>query len=394
MRRKAIYSLILFMMTTKLVCGAHYIVGEVSDALDGTDPDGMKVFLWNEENTIQDNVSDIVGPSGNSGRQNTFMIDCELLDTPCEISDKMTVQVKDVYYSDARNVTVSGSGYDDIAKNITLNSPPFIETIVIDDDLSSPENEVNLVPADTKRIYCNATVVDLDNESEIESVNATFFDNALSGLLFSDDNNSHYTNESCSLDFSFGDATEVKSSCSFDVEYFANPGTWNCTMTVRGSYNKTNKNDDLTNVNELLGIGVNGPISFGNFDINTVTEEVEVNVTNYGNTKINLSLSSYAQSPGDGNAMNCTSSNIPVYYQKYNLTSSNPGQMNLSELEKYYLNSTSTQKVRYFNLTKRIDNNLNDAIKSSYWRMYVPLDVAGTCSGHTVFGATKAPSDS
>jgi len=38
-----------------------------------------------------------------------------------------------------------------------------------------------------------------------------------------------------------------------------------------------------------------------------------------------------------------------------------------------------------------LKNVVNDAINSTYWRIYVPLGVAGTCQGNIVFGATVAP---
>jgi|GEM_PF-4618151 hypothetical protein len=54
-------------------------------------------------------------------------------------------------------------------------------------------------------------------------------------------------------------------------------------------------------------------------------------------------------------------------------------------------NLTSTPLVKQFNLTSRIDDITDDTIKPTYWRIYVPRGVAGTCTGNIVFGATKAP---
>ena len=53
-----------------------------------------------------------------------------------------------------------------------------------------------------------------------------------------------------------------------------------------------------------------------------VTREANVNVTNYGNVKINLSLSGYAFEENDGYAMNCSEGeirNISIEYEKFNL---------------------------------------------------------------------------
>ena len=52
---------------------AHYIVGIVNDAKDGTPADDLTVTLWNPLNGLSDNLTDIVGVNGNSGTNNNIV---------------------------------------------------------------------------------------------------------------------------------------------------------------------------------------------------------------------------------------------------------------------------------------------------------------------------------
>ena len=139
-----------------------------------------------------------------------------------------------------------------------------------------------------------------------------------------------------------------------------------------------------------MAVGLPQSLDYGLVNATYVSEEGILNVTNYGNVKINLSLSGYAVNEGDGFAMNCSlGGNISINYEKYNLTDSNPGSLSLSQFEASYVNLTSSPKVREFNLNYRQDDTQNEAINSTYWRIYVPVGVGGTCQGNIVFGAVQ-----
>jgi hypothetical protein len=121
------------------------------------------------------------------------------------------------------------------------------------------------------------------------------------------------------------------------------------------------------------------------------------NVTNFGNTLLNLTLYGYAVTPADNLSMNCTLGsvkNISIYYEKYNLTSSNAStSITLAQAEAIYLNLTSNfTDTKKFNLPVRTNDSAGgEAINATYWRMYVPLGVAGNCTGNIVFGAVRSP---
>jgi len=98
-----------------LCSAAHYIVGFVENAKDGTNADGHSVILWNPAIGINDNLTDIIGPLGNSHTNNIYMVDCELLTHGCAIGNTLTLKILnngDNYISGEKNVSVNGYGYD------------------------------------------------------------------------------------------------------------------------------------------------------------------------------------------------------------------------------------------------------------------------------------------
>jgi len=377
------------------ISAAHFVVGYVNNALDGTGANGKTVILWNPANGINDNLTDIVGPTGNSGSDKIYMIDCELLNAPCLVGDEIRVKIinnSDNYISDYINITITGSGFD-VMSNLTLNSPPVFANITVDDSFSSPVGEIDLTPATTTKVTCGGIIYEYDGNESLMNVTSEFFDNSLSFYGDNNDNNLHYSNSSCSLNLSYGNKTEASFNCGFQVEYYANSGNWNCTVKATDNLSISKTNSNKTKINTLLAIGVPSPTDYGKINATSVSPEFTINVTNYGNAIINLSLNGYAGTIGDGYAMNCSKGaikNISVMYEKYNLTKSNLGIMNLTNFEGNYTNLTSNVKVNNFNLNFRQNDTLNEAVNSTYWRVYVPLGVAGSCSGNIVFGAVQS----
>jgi len=252
---------------------------------------------------------------------------------------------------------------------------------------------ITLVPNSTLLVNCSAIIEDFDGDVDLNSVRAEFFDNSISYYGDSDDNNTHYTNNSCNIDTDYGDLYEAKVDCLFYVYYYANPGTWNCTMYVTDFSSYSDLDGNLSIIQELLAFGLPESIDYGVINATYVSSEKEANVANVGNVKVNLSLSGYAQAVGDGYAMACdygSTRNISIQYEKYNLTESISGDLTLSQFEGNYTNLTSNVVVNEFNLDYRTDEEINDRINTTYWRIYVPTGVAGTCNGTIVFGAIKA----
>ncbi len=388
---------LIFSSFIPVASAAHFIVGRVNDAMDGTIANDRSIVLWNPSFGEDDNVTGIIGPNGNSETDNIYLVDCEELNNGCFVGNKLSIKVLDEgdrYITSEVNVTVSGTGFD-VAPNLTLNSPPVFNLILLDDGLINPAGEIDLTPATTTQVTCEGVIFDYDGEDDITSSSARVFD---AGFSYSDpdDNNNHYSNSSCFLDAGFGGPLESYATCSFDLEYYADSNIWNCTMLVNDHLNISNQGSNISMVNPLLAIQLEDTVDFGQVNALEVSEESIINVTNMGNVEINLSLSGYAVTPGDNLAMNCTeglTKNIPINYQRYNLTASNPGFMDLQMFESSYRNLSSISTIRSFNLGHR-SNDLAaflDDTGKTYWRIYVPSGVAGSCEGNIIFGAAIGP---
>jgi hypothetical protein len=398
MKKILTLNILAIFLILPMCSAAHYIVGIVENAKDGTEADGHTILLFNSAIGINDNISDIVGPTGNSGTNNIYMMDCELLTNECDIGDILTLKIinnGDNYVSEEKNVTVGGFGYD-LVDNLTLNSPPNITSIIVEDDLTTPQNEIDLIPADTKEITCTAIAMDYEGEYSILNASGRFFDNAISNYADFNDNNTHYSNDSCELNYSYGNSYEIEIICKFYVWYYANSQNWNCTVDLNDNLSIHSRKGDLSLINPLLALGLDDVAIFNLNDGEEVTDEEILNVTNYGNVKINLSLSGYGAVENDGFSMNCSEGyirNISIDYEKFNLTSSNPGSLNLSTFESRYVNLTSYPDVKKFNLDYRKGETINEAVNETYWRVYVPSGVNGNCQGNIIFGAVQAPGD-
>jgi hypothetical protein len=380
---------------------AHFITGIVHNASDGKNANGKEVVLWNPANGINDNITDVIGVGGNSGAGNIYLMDCELLNTSCLIGDEIRVQVLDSgdgYDSDYVNISVTGAGFD-VMPNITMNTPntaPTVETVFVDDSISVPSGEIDLTPAANTTVWCEGVVSDPEGNATISNVTAEFFDNTFSFYGDNNDNNDHFYNDTCSLDLGYGTSNQGYYNCSFSVKYYSNPGQWNCTVLGTDNESLSSIGSNVSNINTLLALGLPDLIDYGEVNATDVSDEKIANVTNYGNVEINLSLSGYGSVIGDGQAMNCSLGevqNISIEYERFNLTSSNPGVLDYNDFSFNYTNLTTEVRTYELNLQHRQNDTILgvDAINQTYWRIYVPERVAGNCSGNIVFGAVQVP---
>ena len=127
--KKVVVVVMLILCCVDFISAAHWISGAVEDALDGEDANGKIVSLWDPSSGTGDNVTDIVGVSGNSGYNKIYMMDCELLSGGCGLGDILSLKIfGDSYVSWIVNITVSSFGYD-LAENLSLNSPPNVSLV-------------------------------------------------------------------------------------------------------------------------------------------------------------------------------------------------------------------------------------------------------------------------
>lgn len=263
-------------------------------------------------------------------------------------------------------------------------------------------SSITLNPNSTRQVSCVAVLRDYNGEDDIASVNATLYSINFSSYTDVDDNNYHYSNASCVINTSFGsynsysdDAYGALSNCTFAVQYYAVPGPWGCQVWVEDIYEWTDNDTNTQTMNQLLALGLPNNINYGVVNATYVSDENITNVTNLGNVYLNLSLEGYGAVEDDGYAFNCTQGNvqnISIEYEKYNLTNSNPGVITHTQAVANYTNLTSgNAPIRAYNLSYRLnDADPLDGTKQSYWRVYVPIGVAGNCTGNIIFGATTA----
>jgi hypothetical protein len=269
------------------------------------------------------------------------------------------------------------------------SSAPEIVNITFLDSVSG----IDLIANSTKTVEVLAILRDYNGESDVSNISMEFYDSSISFYGDGDDKNYHYTNLSCEKNLSYGDFSELNVTCRFDVWYYANNQTWNASLFIKDQSGLDDFSSEQAKINTLLALGVPDEINYGLVNATNVSDEKEVNVTNYGNVKINLSLEGYAVTQGDGWAMNCSlgnPGNISIGYEKYNLTSSNLTLSGLSEFEGWYSNLTNDSVIEEYGLNYRFNDTDNEAYNSTYWRIYVPPGVAGTCTGNIIIGATTA----
>jgi hypothetical protein len=221
-----------------------------------------------------------------------------------------------------------------------------------------------------------------------------FFNPVTSTYGAANDNNKHYTNSSCIINVSYGSIYEANVTCILPLQYFADAGSWNATISVSDNETLTDVNSTNMTVNSLLALGLPDSINYGLVNSSAVSLQQIANVTNFGNVMMNLSLQGYAVVPGDNLSMNCSLGsikNISIQYEKYNLTTSTAGTLTLAQFEANYTNLTSVSVLKKLNLPYRQNDAAagTDDTNATYWRIYVPIGVAGSCQGNIIFGAAQ-----
>ena len=250
---------------------------------------------------------------------------------------------------------------------VLSNTAPIISNLNID-------NPIDLNAGSVKIIYCNFTVTDNDNVSDIKSINSTLYHNSVNSNS-KDDNNDHYTNNSCEITGSSEFNQDY--SCSFSMLYYSNLGTWSCNATAYDNSNASGSLKTDTNVNELIALDVaQSVIDYGNLQVGNISQEdSNLTITNLGNRGINITLEGYGITEGDGLAMDCLQNNIPVGYEKYSVN-----------FQENYINminlTTTAQQIGNFTLPQRTDDEeYKEDRNNTYWKIKIPYGVKGSCNG-------------
>ncbi len=258
-----------------------------------------------------------------------------------------------------------------VSSSVTVgNSAPTVSSVSVDDATDSPSNEVDLSDASSVLVNCTGTITDNNGFANVTGAAAEFFLNSEGVGDFTgtaDDGDNRYTNTSCELSGGAGNTVDVE--CTFAVQFYADPGEWNCTI---------NATDDLgwglgwdnTTVNTLTALSVPASLSFGSLGLGDTSADTALTVTNTGNEQIDVSLDGFGGGDGDGYAMTCDTGAIDVANLRYDLSSGTD-----------YGSMTSLTDAA----VTLSSFDLADGAASTddiYWKLQLPSSgVAGACSG-------------
>ena len=263
--------------------------------------------------------------------------------------------------------------------NITNSKPEVLNVTVYQNSNSSLRN-ITVSAGGFQTVTCNASVRDWNGFNDIIQVNATltYFLNKSTDV---DDNNTHYTNATCTANSSTGTYTGWY-LCSFaNVLYYANNGTWGCNVVVMDTYNKTGNLTGNTTFYAVYALNVTDGIDYGNVAVEDFSNDTNANITNFGNMAINVTVQGYGVTIGDGLAMNCSiNSNITVANEHF---STNPG---IPYASKSAL-SNAAQLITNLTMPKQTLPS-TQIINATYWQLYIPPNPAGNCTGWIIFTAT------
>jgi hypothetical protein len=283
--------------------------------------------------------------------------------------------------SNAANII--GNNYKNVTVRTSLNisnSKPDILAIKVYQETNGSLLNITLNAGFTRTITCNVTVRDWNTYTDISVVNGTLFQTVTSSFAAADDNNTHYTNTSCSGPFNasgyFADYV-----CGFDVLYYANNATWNCTVIAKDNYNATGNNTNSTYIYPLYALNVTDGMAFGSVAVEEYSGNITANVTNFGNRAINVTVEGYGVTRNDGLAMNCsTGGNITVSNQRFSASDVDWGSKTTL--------TQNAQLITGLTIPKQtISGTLSQ--NTTYWQLYVNSSNSpgGNCTGFVIFSA-------
>jgi len=286
-----------------------------------------------------------------------------------------------VYYFNATAYDTRNNFNYTLTRNVTIITQLLnITSIMVDDGITFPIDQIDLQAGTTKSVYCNMTVVDSASYTRIQGVNATFY-SFTTTYGAADDNRTHYTNGSCAFITGAGQSADYV--CVFNVWHFAVNGTWNCTGFARGTYVTTNATNS-TAVNQLFALNIStSVIDYSNLQANETSQNVTVNISNVGNMPMNISVYGFGgddEAIGTGLSMICQINNISIAFERFSTDST------IDYNSKNQLSSTP-QGLGLTILSKTIVDEIKT--NSTYWQFLVPpqANASGQCNGSVVFMA-------
>ncbi|MEM5814689.1 MAG: exo-alpha-sialidase, partial [Candidatus Aenigmatarchaeota archaeon] len=260
---------------------------------------------------------------------------------------------------------------------------PTIGSVLVEDDIPFPYDQVDLAAGQTKQVVCNGTVNDMNGGFDINASTPTGrFYASPATFTCSGDNNNCYYNSSCAW-LNTVNSTAQYAECRFNAWYNAKNTTglgWTCNLTVVDTIGLPASGTDTTDINPLLAVGTPAVISFGSMAVgDTSANDVNATIRNYGNVQIDLAL--------NGSALSCNVGSVPATYLRYNCT--HYGQTYGTNMA-YLPNTLSSANCTGFDLAKNSTATTQAPMapaKNLPWKIKVPPAVFGNCQGTIWFAA-------
>jgi hypothetical protein len=245
-----------------------------------------------------------------------------------------------------------GSSYSDWlnSSSVTIqNSAPTLGAVSLVDPIS-----LNVGP-DMTTVYCSATATDNDGFADVSTAIGKLF-NETNGFAGSDDDNIRYSNNFCNREGGSGNAVTV--NCSFVLKYFASPsggGTWNCSLNITDASGASVDRNASANLSELIAIGASpSTINYGTgIAPGDTSGTVNLNVTNYGNVRIDLEIEGENMSSAGKTDINVSQQKYSYYDDmsvEYDVPYTGDGSFNSSYNLEKATSTTLSNMTKWFDL--------------------------------------------
>lgn len=283
------------------------------------------------------------------------------------LNGQTQLAVDTAYYACVRYKNEGGYSASSSAASFTTNVLPQASLANI--DLGA--DAINLIANGAKAVSGTATVTDSDSCQDISTVTARLYRTA-AGHDGATDNTIRYA-LSCSQDEGSctgpGDTTATY-TCTVNVQYYADPtdtgslyasDNWTMRVTPSDEVATGTVSNDTIEMNSLVALTTSGATNFGTLALGADTGAANqtITVTNVGNTRLDINLSTYGSAPADNKSFACTIGTIPSANVKYSLTSftyasagtamsTNPVEVDADILKP--INATPSTVTLYFGL--------------------------------------------
>jgi hypothetical protein len=171
-------------------------------------------------------------------------------------------------------------------------------------------------------------------------------------------------------------------SCTFDVWYYANNGTWNCTINVYNNQSASASFNASTIINPLYAINLTDGIDFIDVSAGFPSDNVTVNITNFGNMPVNITIQGYDLVIGDTIGMNCSdATNINITNIRFSTNNT------ATFAQKNKMNGS----IQSLNFQIKKQTNATPIFNTTYWQINPDPGTANRiCTGYVIFSA-EAP---